>query len=370
MNNDTRTQAEIERDIERDRNDLNSTLNDLKDQFSIDALLRESGGPLKELGGDMSRALARSARQNPMAVMLAGVGIAWMILDRNDRDERDYRRNRGGTLGWYGQSADESWEAPYDKFGQAGDSTPARGSDEDLSLAREGRTGHGQPEDFRMSDEDEGGLLGAVKDSAASAKQSLADRGESVGSSVNESVARMQSSLSQVSRRLAEGTESLSAEGRQRVIEARRRALAAREELRKSATRRADSLQDFFDQQPLIGGALALAFGAALGGALPRTEMEDDAMGERSDALMKAAQRVYAEELANAKKVGAAVVEEGERAARDVRDRLDETAPSGKTAVDAIADKVKDSASRIVEAGKSEAQRQDLGKSVKSVDAS
>jgi hypothetical protein len=43
-------------------------------------------------------------------------------------------------------------------------------------------------------------------------------------------------------------------------------------------------LQHFRDQ-PLVGGALAFAVGAAIGAALPHTDTEDEAMGEAADEM-------------------------------------------------------------------------------------
>lgn len=40
-----------------------------------------------------------------------------------------------------------------------------------------------------------------------------------------------------------------------------------------------------FRDQPLVGGAMAFALGAALGSALPHTHQEDELMGEASDAV-------------------------------------------------------------------------------------
>lgn len=44
-----------------------------------------------------------------------------------------------------------------------------------------------------------------------------------------------------------------------------------------------------FRDQPLVGGALAFALGAALGSALPHTPQEDALMGEAADAVKEQA---------------------------------------------------------------------------------
>lgn len=52
------------------------------------------------------------------------------------------------------------------------------------------------------------------------------------------------------------------------------------------------SVQNLLQDQPLVGGAVAFAIGAALGSALPRTSRENELMGEAADNLKsEAAQR-------------------------------------------------------------------------------
>jgi hypothetical protein len=44
-----------------------------------------------------------------------------------------------------------------------------------------------------------------------------------------------------------------------------------------------DSIIKHFRDQPLVGGALAFAVGAAIGAALPHTRQEDEAVGAMAD---------------------------------------------------------------------------------------
>jgi len=48
---------------------------------------------------------------------------------------------------------------------------------------------------------------------------------------------------------------------------------------------RAGNLTHLYEEQPLIGGALAFAMGAVLGAVLPSTEQEDDLLGEAADSV-------------------------------------------------------------------------------------
>jgi hypothetical protein len=53
--------------------------------------------------------------------------------------------------------------------------------------------------------------------------------------------------------------------------------------------RQAPKLAHVYDDQPLLGGALAFALGAAIGAALPHTRQEDEMLGKSADDLKREA---------------------------------------------------------------------------------
>ncbi len=83
MTSDTKSSEEIEREIERERAGLKSSIDDLQDRFSFDGITRQVGDQLREHGGDFGRSIAASARDNPIALALTGIGVAWMVFGNN-----------------------------------------------------------------------------------------------------------------------------------------------------------------------------------------------------------------------------------------------------------------------------------------------
>jgi hypothetical protein len=77
-----------------------------------------------------------------------------------------------------------------------------------------------------------------------------------------------------------------------------------------------DRGNELMREQPLVVGALGLAIGAAMAALLPRTQAEDSAMGEVSDAVKKAVGETTQEELDKAKAVAGRIVEETKSAAQ------------------------------------------------------
>ncbi|MEX0827757.1 MAG: hypothetical protein WD005_02280, partial [Haliea sp.] len=117
------------------------------------------------------------------------------------------------------------------------------------------------------------------------------------------------------------------------------------------------------DENPLLLGALALAAGAAIAGALPRTSREDALLGEHSDRLKDEARTVAREEVEKAKAVGEKVVEEAREVANEALGKLDESAPEGETLANRAGNAARDTGKRLEKTAKEEAEKQGLGTS-------
>ncbi len=459
MPDDYRTPNEIERDIEREREELAQTVGELQDRFTPEAIMRDVARGFSEHGGDISRSISRSVKENPLALTLTGVGLAWMIFgksgkDGGDRSEADYprpqeriahratpsrdgdfesydadddddvddaiiaRRNRlarsaarqrvaarrgsfassrryAETSDWsyadvdndydYGDDDDGLMDRASDAAATAGDyvssgaqgaADAARSAGDNVasgasSAARGVRSGAQSAASATGSAASAvaGGFRSAV-DAVRSAAKSAADGVTDAAGSAADGVSNAANSASWRAARLrdqlAEGTENMSESARERVIHARARFIDARRRAdaaaRAKASKGADAVGGFIEEQPLVAGALAMAVGAALAGALPRTKREDDLFGAKSDELYDHAERVFYRERAKAEEVAKAAVNEAGDIVEEKRREADQSAPGAQSAVQKAADEVRDASARIKDAATSEAERQDLGK--------
>jgi hypothetical protein len=89
MTNDTRTSDDIERDIVAERAQLSDTINDLKEKFSVDAIFNDIGDMFRGHGGDLGRSLSNTVGRNPAAVVLVGVGLAWLFIGQGRKHSAD-----------------------------------------------------------------------------------------------------------------------------------------------------------------------------------------------------------------------------------------------------------------------------------------
>jgi hypothetical protein len=98
----------IERDIDSTRADMRATLEALERRFSFDRLIDLTVGRIRERGGEFAGNLTDAATQNPMPLLLASVGIGWMMLaSRRGPRERSFAYDSAPGVGErMGEAAD------------------------------------------------------------------------------------------------------------------------------------------------------------------------------------------------------------------------------------------------------------------------
>ncbi len=394
MTNDTRSSAEIEREIERERAGLTDTLDDLQDRFSIESVARQFSDQFREHGGDIGRSVSDAVKRNPLALAVTGAGLAWLMMgdraggrDRYDRgyarsryndDRYDYDREmRGGypnrAVGepshTMGPQPGDSTKPYYSGRHESHDDAPSwmRSADNDdkqglTSKARDAASGAGESIAGAASGASQAARNAgsSAAETAKNAASAVSNAGKSVADGAHDLASSASERAAALRARLAEGTENLSEEARNRVIAAREKAVEARNAASSYARQGRDRAADIFEDQPLIAGALAVALGAAVGAALPRSRVEDQYLGETSDQLMHDAERIFAEEKQKLGRVAQAATDEAKTIVSDAKTAADDAAPAD-TAAQAVADKAKSAGQRVVDAAESEAKKQNVG---------
>lgn len=405
MTNDTRSPEEIEREIERERAGLTNTLDNLQDKFSVETIARQFSDQFRQHGGDIGRSVSDAVKSNPVALALTGVGLAWLMLgDKSDPRDRYDRRDRG-----FDRNDSYDDDRHDDRVGRTG--LPSRGSVQSVpsqarSLGRgpgdtskpyySGR--HGSDADapswMRDTDNDSPGVADKVRekaqavgagmskaatsvtdkvsfagktasDTASQAAGAVSDAGNSVAGTARDMAFSTSERAAALRARLSEGTENMSEEARSRIIAARERAVDARDAAARYGRQGREKAADMFEDQPLIAGALALAVGAAIGAALPRSKLEDEYLGKQSDTMFDEAERIFEEEKQKLGKVAKAATDEAKKVVSEAKTNADDAA-SGDTAVQAVVNKAKASGKRIADAAEAEAKEQNMGEVQKS----
>ena len=189
--------------------------------------------------GSFIDGLSAAARENPLAAALIGGGALWLLIGS------DRLKNAAGSvtsaaapladLGARAQrSAASSWEDWEDAYG----SMRKRAS--------------------RMQDEAARGINETVRGARTAASDAMSGAAETTNERFDEGMA-----------------------GAREMFDRLGRVLPKKETLQQAQS----SLSDLLDRQPLVLGAVGLAIGATVAGALAKSSLEDEWMGNLSDDL-------------------------------------------------------------------------------------
>jgi len=243
------------RDAEAARQRLSEKLRDLHDGLTPGRVLDEVLTYGKNGGTLFLKALNNAARENPVPAMLVGAGCAMLLAEKS------------GLTELAKHLADERAAD-----GSGGAATPGAGT-------KPRHAGHG--------------AKAAGSSLAESMKHGAHDAAEAVGE------------MGSAAKR---GLESAA----DRIAEAGDR---TREQVVKSGNLLRDRADAFMQDQPLVAAAVGLAIGAAIAAVFPATQLEDEVMGETSDAIKETLGEVASEQLETAESIAGAVAQEVRTAA-------------------------------------------------------
>lgn len=294
-----KSSADIEREIENDRERIGEKLSAIQDKLTPGQLIDEGLGYLRSSGGaEYFGNFGNSVKANPMPLALMGVSLAWMMassgsssssststsgyagVNRASRATSDYplatvsgsMRRTGPPQMENGQHYAHFTDTAGKRYRAMTDTTGRRMGDfmDDAGLMFRGfadQTGR------RITDfTDETGsmiddALGWAADTWAAARDQASSMFDSVTSTVSDSLSGMGRSFSSSSSSAMGGVHD------------------AMGGMQDQAGRLNDMIMRTFRDQPLVAGALAFAAGAAIGAALPHTDREDQLMGDTADSI-------------------------------------------------------------------------------------
>lgn len=302
MTHDTDSPDRIEHEIEKDREALRRTLDDLQTELSLDGLSRRLTGSIRQNGAEWAESASAAARANPVALGLTGIGLAWLIFGRGhdpvhglgqSSDDRPVRHDRAATLTSTAPAPARVPRPDSPPPGWASDHRPA------------GATGISSGQATGPSKEH--GVMDRTKETVSHLRDKL-----------NDGTAGLGDRARHLRDRLGEGTEGMGDEARRRIETARRKALDASDAASRQMAQANRKVARSYDNEPLLFGALALIGGAALGALLPGTRREDELMGATRDQLFDEAETIYQEEKSRLGNAVSAGLDEAKSAASNV----------------------------------------------------
>lgn len=285
MTYDSKSAANLEREVTEQRNRVEARIGEIKDRLSPGQLLDEALSYTKHGGAHFASNLGSQIAANPLPAALVGVGLAWLIsstasgngshhasapVDRSYDDDSyyPYARVSSGALKRVSHQADEAgqWWSEFEtssgqRYKAMSDKSGGRGG-HFVDEAGKKFSGFIDEAGNRVRDfqDEAGNMLEQARDWAdhnwRGFRHHLGSGISSVGHAARDAVGGVMS-----------GTRHLGGSVQQQSDQLSRQVV------------------NLFDQQPLIAGALAFAVGAAVGAALPHTAQEDELLGEQADKL-------------------------------------------------------------------------------------
>lgn len=323
-NGGDRSASELEREVDRERERVSATIDELQSRASVGSLVDQLVKAIGDNGGEVSRNLGRSLRDNPLAALLTGVGVAWLMAGSGQP------RHEGGD----GEAADREYlRHGRDRLAEPSKpSASAYGSSTDQSWL--------QPEYLGRDDAlGEGGL-----------RERVANVAGRVGEGVSEAVGSARERTSELSHAAGAGLHRAGDTMRDAGSAVRHSAEAARRSAAATGRNMSHGLDSLIEDQPLVAGAIAMALGAAVGGALPRSRMEDQMFGGHRDRAMESARTLAKEQGAKVQAAAGAVLDEALTIADETAVDLGRKLPSGEEIVEAAEGRVREAANRLREA--------------------
>ncbi|PSH61601.1 DUF3618 domain-containing protein [Phyllobacterium sophorae] len=314
--------AEIQRDIEDDRRRIEESIDVIQERMSPGQLIDEVLGYLKSSGGGAYVAnLGNAVKNDPIPVALMGVSLAWLMAgtgtgrvdDGKSISSFDKRPEHplatvDGDIRWMGPALDEG-DAQYMHFADsAGNRFRALTNN---AGKRAGPFLDDSGKSYRGFADAAGNRIEAIKDQAGAIWDDASDWLSDTYQQVSDAAAGVADRVSSQARSVGDTSASAGAA------------------IRDQTKRLNETILTHFRDQPLVGGALAFAVGAAIGAALPHTAAEDAAVGEAAQNLRDRVSE-KAEEI----------IDKGKAAASDI---YEQTVDVADDVYDAALDRIKDS---------------------------
>ncbi|NLS06375.1 DUF3618 domain-containing protein [Rhizobium sp. P32RR-XVIII] len=272
-----KTSSDLQREIDADRQRIGDRIDAIQERMSPGQLIDEVLVYAKSSGGgEYVRNLGQALKDNPLPVALMGISLAWLMA------KQQYPSSSAASSS-AGLDEDEDYplyqvEGPVRRIGPPETENGVRYSHfADTSGKR-----------LKAITDDAGRRAGHFMDDAGKTYRGFADAtGRQIVQIVDETGAMFDAASGWASKTWAQvkGTASnIGTRASDAASSISESSTSAGASMQQQASKLNDAILTHFRDQPLVGGALAFAVGAAIGAALPHTETEDEYFGEAADA--------------------------------------------------------------------------------------
>lgn len=305
--------TQLEHEIDADRQRISDKISAIQERLTPGQLVDEVMAYAKSSGGsEYVSNLGRSFKDNPMPVALVGVGLAWLMASSGSSGSSAVARS---------ETAATPTRYPLAKVsGDVRRLGPVRMENGSRYMDFADSTGR----KFKAMSDESGRRAGHFIDDAGETFRGFADQAGQTLNNIRDETGSMlddasgwasdsweaaKDTASQLGNKLSNAGESVS-----------QTSAAALDSLKQGSSQLNDMILRQFRDQPLVGGALAFAVGAAIGAALPHTDKEDELVGAAADGVREDLSDRASDLMDKGKDVAKDVYDKAVAVASDVHD--------------------------------------------------
>lgn len=330
--------AQLQREVELQRTRVESTIDQIQERLSPGQLIDEMLAYTKGGSGEFVSSLQRSVTSNPLPVALIGASLFWLMAKpageqsipvSDQKWDNSINRNRG-----YSGGSDEEYPIAVIE----GSSMLRTGNSTDSAGGTYSEFADATGKKFKAMSDQTGKRAGHFVDDAGnkfrgfinSAGSKVDHFRDDAGNLIDDATSWASHTWQQAQDKVEEARSSVESSGEA----ANSKIGETSDKLRHQADKLNQTILTQFRDQPLVGGALAFAVGAALAAALPHTSQEDALLGEAADALKtkagEQAGEVMSEGKAKAEEIYGQVSDKAADLYGQVKDGLTEALGTGR----------------------------------------
>jgi hypothetical protein len=300
------TRAGLTDTVEQLKTSVAETASDIRHRISPDAIKAEVSGYIKTRGEQLLNDVTAAARRNPMQAVAVGVSVAYPLLRLVRTIPAPILMIGAGLFFAGSKSGQAATQKASDVASDLSDEAIQRARQIGNQFAESASAAKGYASD--QLDRASAAVSGAIDPASravdaagatiSSTSQKLQEKAASFGVSVAEGASdlensgiHMSSSATTAVQEAASGVASVGRRAMGAVTEAGLdSARATREKASDFTERTGKTIFQTIEQNPLLVAGVGLLVGGLIASALPRSEIEDDLVGDASNAAKRRAE--------------------------------------------------------------------------------
>lgn len=302
MSTYSKDSAQLEREVEDQRQKIESRIGEIKDRLSPGQIVDELLSYTKNGGQNFAANLGQTVSNNPLPAALLGISLVWLMSGQGAKlsaPHTEPARPRGaeypyatvsGGMRRVSHAADPAgkWYSEWEDGGGK------------RYKAESNELGH------RVSEfiDDTGRKFGGFIDDAGHRVRDFQDE---AGNRFDDAAGWASHAFHDVQQGIDHAVDRVS-------HQAQKLGNTAQHQVDRTSRMAAD----LFQNQPLVAGALAFAAGAAIGAALPHTDQEDHAIGKVADKVKQQAADAASDVYEDSKAKAAELYDKGKEGAAQI----------------------------------------------------